>query len=61
MDPNPLKRNISFHIMSREILWQGFAETGVFFFSLVNFSKLRRKYSELLFNHVKSGSVVLVV
>ena len=49
-DPNPRRRNISFDLISREILWQGFAETGVFFLSLINVSKLKRKVLELFYS-----------
>ncbi|CAK8671028.1 peroxisome biogenesis factor 2-like [Clavelina lepadiformis] len=42
-DPNPRERNITFQTMSRELLWHGFAETGVFFLSLVNVRKFQQR------------------
>ena len=58
VDSNPRLRNISYELVSRDILWQGFAETGVFFLSLINISKIRRKVSEMFFRQTDFGKGV---
>uniref|UniRef100_H2ZF05 RING-type E3 ubiquitin transferase (cysteine targeting) n=1 Tax=Ciona savignyi TaxID=51511 RepID=H2ZF05_CIOSA len=47
--PNPPERNVTFPTVSREILWHGYAETAVYFFSYVNIDKLRSLARKILF------------